>query len=386
MRRVVNTMFDKQMQDLQNAMKTIQEMKGLPGMEQALKQMQEAYEIYAKQVEHAGQGGCADIKFTQITSGPLLKQIDDNHVEFGSYPQTAGGGVKKILWRVLEYQPEPNEAGKVVGKDASKAVGKDESSLSAQKDRLMLLLSEDILEFRYWHSLSAEWKESHPATWKKEDILSAMIPWEMCSLRKWLNGYFYENAFNAAEKDAIEERLNTGNGAYMHHDYVPKKHHKMNNNILTTDSYRKYEERGCGDTKDNVFLLSVEEAIYYFGKSVNVPNTVWIANHDRTAKPTEYIRERGFYEENTNTFRVVPPSKAMYYMKHKQIILEEFSGNEGYWLRSAGANDLAMIAGNCPFHSGQLSFISNIGAICAGGQPPASLGNGVRPAILVRNL
>lgn len=349
-------MFDKQMHELQKAMQSIQQMKGMPGMEQALKQMQEAYNIYAKQIEHAGKGGCADIKFTQIDLKPLLKQADNKHVEFGSYPQTADGGVKKILWRVLE-----------------------------NKDGKMLLLSEDILEFRYWHSPSARRKESHPATWKNEDILSAMIPWEICSLRKWLNGYFYENAFNAAEKNVIVERLSAGNGVYMHNDYVPKKLHKMNANVLTTDSYEKYEERGCCDTKDNVFLLSVDEAINYFGKSVNIPNTVWTANHDRTAKPTEYMLKRGFYDEDSNSFRVIPPGEVMYYVKSKQVILEEFSGNKGYWLRSAGTNDLAMNAGNCPFHSGQLSYVSNTGAICAGGQPPASLGNGVRPAILVKS-
>jgi len=67
--------------------------------------------------------------------------------------------------------------------------------------------------------------------------------------------------------------------------------------------------------------------------------------------------------------------------KNKQVILNEFDGNEGYWLRSAGSNDMAMYGANC--HCGQLSFVTNIGAICAAGQSPASLGNGVRPAILI---
>jgi len=94
-----------------------------------------------------------------------------------------------------------------------------------------------------------------------------MITWEQCNLRKWLNNDFYYTAFTTNQKKIIVERLNTGNGAYLHHDYVPKKMHRMNVNVLTSDSYETYEERGCRDTKDNVFLLSIEEALKYFGKS-----------------------------------------------------------------------------------------------------------------------
>jgi hypothetical protein len=35
------------------------------------------------------------ITFTQITTGPLLKWVDNKCVEFDSYPRTDDGGVKK---------------------------------------------------------------------------------------------------------------------------------------------------------------------------------------------------------------------------------------------------------------------------------------------------
>ncbi|MCL2096673.1 MAG: hypothetical protein FWH10_07195, partial [Oscillospiraceae bacterium] len=53
------------------------------------------------------------------SSGPV--RVGDKRIEFGSYPQTADGGVRKILWRVLE-----------------------------NKDGKLLMISERILDFRYW--------------------------------------------------------------------------------------------------------------------------------------------------------------------------------------------------------------------------------------------
>ena len=369
------------MTDVNEALKQLQNM---PDVQEALKQERKAQEMIADQIKQAmaqhgkvavkrgntssqqeapnsntaGKSGHSDISFTRISADPLLKWIDDKYVEFGSYPQAADGGVKKIIWRVLE-----------------------------NKDGHLLLLSKDILEYRSWHNSSTRRAESHPKTWKKDDVLAAMIPWEACDARTWLNGYFYENAFHTAEKNIIVERLNTGNGAYMHHDYVPKILHKMNVNALTTDSYANYEERGCRDTKDHVFLLSVKEALDYFGKSYIVPGTVWAANMDRLAKPTDYMMQRGFYYYNGDkaSFSPITLRETFYRDKGKHITFPEFYGHTAYWLRSAGSNDLAMNMGNCPFHCGQLSFVSDIGTVCAGGWSPASLGCGIRPAIVIKN-
>ena len=66
------------------------------------------------------------------------------------------------------------------------------------------------------------------------------VTWESCSLRKWLNGEFYENAFSDSEKAVIPE--------------VP----------LSNPSNLQYGTDGGNDTTDNVFLLTQSEAAIYF--------------------------------------------------------------------------------------------------------------------------
>lgn len=65
--------------------------------------------------------------------------------------------------------------------------------------------------------------------------------WETCSLRKWLNGYFIEDAFASEEKSSIAEVT------------------------VSADKNPQAEDEPQGnDTVDQVFLLSVEEAERYF--------------------------------------------------------------------------------------------------------------------------
>ena len=66
------------------------------------------------------------------------------------------------------------------------------------------------------------------------------VNWETCSLRKWLNGEFYEETFNDSEKAQILTTLNSNPGN------------------------PDYNVTGGNDTQDNVFLLSVDEAEQYF--------------------------------------------------------------------------------------------------------------------------
>ena len=62
------------------------------------------------------------------------------------------------------------------------------------------------------------------------------VTWESCSLRKWLNGEFYQNAFSDAEKAVIMETT------------------------ISNPSSPKYGTDGGNATTDKVFLLSEEEA------------------------------------------------------------------------------------------------------------------------------
>lgn len=65
------------------------------------------------------------------------------------------------------------------------------------------------------------------------------ITWEHCSLRKWLNGDYYKNTFSEEEKAAILECE------------------------LKNPDNLSYGTKGGNDTRDKVFLLSIEEAEKY---------------------------------------------------------------------------------------------------------------------------
>lgn len=89
------------------------------------------------------------------------------------------------------------------------------------------------------------------------------ITWEYCSLRGWLNGEFYNNSFNNFEKDIII---------------------KTENNNFSRGIFGSMKE--ISPTEDYVFILSPDEASYYFknnnskifehGYCVATP---WATNH-----------------------------------------------------------------------------------------------------------
>ena len=96
--------------------------------------------------------------------------------------------------------------------------------IDVQNDKA-LIISEGIIEQRSYHEAYTD------------------ITWAECSLREYLNGEFY-NKFNTAEKSRIIPVLN-----------------KNYDN-------QWYGSKGGADTTDNIFLLSIEEAVCkYFGDS-----------------------------------------------------------------------------------------------------------------------
>jgi len=398
-------MFDKKtLEEMQKAMQALQGMKtgfsdmeavmnqlqamknmGIPGIDEAIKQMQDAQAMIVAQqgnsaVTHGNTAQPAampkanqsqskpaasaekasesanNIEFTALEGG--LKWIDDTHVEFGSYPQTADGGVKKILWRVLD-----------------------------KKNGELFLLSEYVLDGKQYQDKT---DSSVKRSGKKEDIERARLPWERCDLRRWLNEYFYNHAFNAQEKSQIIERLCTGNGAYIHKSYKPKKLDKANISILDDDTYERYEDYNCNDTRDRVFLLNVQEALDYFKKETYViDQTVWNANLDRDAKATDFPlnRANGKTVDGTVTYLLDPfngETNSKVNGKWQKIqIGTEHIGSVKWWLRNIGINDETMNAANIPYHGSQVSFIQ-FGAIFTGGVFPTTW-RGVRPAILIKD-
>lgn len=87
------------------------------------------------------------------------------------------------------------------------------------------------------------------------------VDWEHCSLRQWLNGRFLKFSFSEAEKKAI---LST----------------TVNNSVLQGN--QEWERTGGDNTQDQVFLLSYQEVMQYFGSA-----------EDRVCTVTPYAAEMG---------------------------------------------------------------------------------------------
>ena len=92
----------------------------------------------------------------------------------------------------------------------------------AQEDGKALLLTKDILEYQQYY-------EEHES-----------ITWETCTLRPYLNGSWYEDTFSEGEKEKI-----------------------LTTSVVNSDN-AEYDTPGGNDTKDKVFLLSIDEVNQYF--------------------------------------------------------------------------------------------------------------------------
>ena len=81
---------------------------------------------------------------------------------------------------------------------------------------------------------------------------STSITWEKCTLRAWLNKYFINRAFTAAEQSAILV-TNVDNSS--------------------SQGYIEWNTSGGSNTQDKIFLLSYAEANKYLGVTYNDSNT-----------------------------------------------------------------------------------------------------------------
>ena len=141
-------------------------------------------------------------------------------VTFGRYPQS-GGTPEPIEWFVLEAD---------------------------EANRRALLISRYGLDAKPYH-----------------DEAYTDITWEHCTLRKWLNGTFLEQAFTPEER-AFVRTVSVDNGP-----------DQCNGDWKHTT--------GGGDTQDRVFLLSYAEAGRYFDKA------------HRACAPTDHAIENGAYTD-----------------------------------------------------------------------------------------
>ena len=151
---------------------------------------------------------------------PFLSAKVGDLVEFGHYEQDGdlSNGAESIQWRVL-----------------------------SKEDGKTLVISEYELDAKPYNELCTD------------------ITWEECTLRKWLNGAFYDEAFTDDEKQYIKL-----------------------SRIINEDN-NEYLTKGGADTDDYVFLLSMSEAEKYF------------ADDDaRIARPTQYAKNNGATASDSN--------------------------------------------------------------------------------------
>ena len=182
--------------------------------------------------------------------------------------------------------------------------------IADSEDRL-LLLSDKVLDQKVFN-------EGYDAT-----------NWETSSVRKWLNGDFYNAAFNDEEKTIIE-------------DYV----------TVPGDV-----SAGTGDVTDKVFLLSNEEAEAYIGAEEGA------AGSHLSAKVTTRAI-------NAGVWYITEEYYSLFGFKDKGFS-DEMIGCGNWWLRSNGKDDT------------RIMDVGASGIIRLTGHEAASGQDGVRPAIYI---
>lgn len=126
--------------------------------------------------------------------------------------------------------------------DSSNGIEDIEWIILAKDDNKMLVISDKTIDCKPYHS-------SYGNT-----------TWEECSLRRWLNDTFVNEAFTTEE----QEKILTTN--------------------VTADANPDYDTDAGNDTEDKVFLLSIEEANRYFKY-----------DSERQCVSTEYAKANGAY-------------------------------------------------------------------------------------------
>jgi len=144
------------------------------------------------------------------------------------------------------------------------------------------------------------------------------ITWEKCTLRYYLNNYFYNKL---SDKNKIVERT------------------------ISNKNNQWYGTAGGNDTTDHIFLLSLEELVQYFGDSGQLRR-----NWQLTGDVSEWYFDDEFNE--------------------KRIAKDANGAPAWWWLRSPGCNsDVAATV----FMDGGVCVGNNGGSVSAVG--------GVRPAL-----
>jgi len=178
-----------------------------------------------------------------------------------------------------------------------------------------LLITEDIIEQRAYHSIETP------------------VTWENCGLREYLNSEFYDR-FSQADKARIIAAANKN------------------------PENQWYGTAGGKDTRDKIFLLSLEEADKYFGDS------------------GDYLNKRRKSPKNNKRRKFIPNINGHWLSNaYDKERMSDFEGYDSWWwLRSPG---------------GKVTDAACVGFLCYGGifvngvSVDGNLG-GVRPALWVK--
>ena len=195
--------------------------------------------------------------------------------------------------------------------------------LKIEKDKA-LLLSRYILDKRPYN------KKDENVTWETSDI------------RRWLNEDFYKIAFNSMEQKNISDTL------------------------VRTENNPEYGTAGGNDTKDKVFLLSIEEAKEYCGDFDEEKE-----QEDILDELLEVCREdEGKYEKILNNINVFFDAKVIL-GKATEYVEENSFEFLDWWLRSPG------------YESNRVSKVLMMGWLANYGSTVGAI-IGVRPAMWVK--
>ncbi len=181
----------------------------------------------------------------------LSKAEVGSTVFFGAYEQdnNTSNGKEYIEWRVL-----------------------------AKEDNRILVISEYALDCQQYNTSYTD------------------VTWENCSLRKWMNDTFLNNAFSAEEQAQIQ------------------------NTTVSADKNPKCSTNPGNATTDKVFLLSITEVEKYF-----------TSDSARQCKPTKYAVANGAY-------------------------VNSYNGNCWWWLRSPGGSQYYVTS---VYYDGSVLYFGN---------------------------
>lgn len=182
----------------------------------------------------------------------------------------------------------------------------------------------DILQFGQFHGKPIEWIVLDKKTdrvlvlakygleVKVYNISRKAVVWEESEIRRYLNKEFYEKCFSESSKKLIKTTL-----------------------VMNKDN-PIYRTPGGSDTRDKIFLLSINEAKEFLAD-----------NSKRECEATEYARQQGAH-------------------------VDKKLGNSWWWFRSPGNYDY------------YASYVSGDGTIVVGGNNVTSERGVVRPAMWIK--